>query len=98
MSASPLNVEVSGLPFGDWAIRPPTRSLDAITRPVAPVYFRKSRRVGLIHLHGPAQAGHYDSQMQTAEHAEHAEKILALRPPRSLRLNVFLYTAGETDV
>src|SRR4051794_2499178 len=43
-SASPLNVEVSGLPFGDWAINSPRRSLDAISSPAAPVYLRKLRR------------------------------------------------------
>jgi len=46
-SANPLNMEVIGLPFGDCAISSPTRS-DAIRRLAAPVYFRKSRRVGLI--------------------------------------------------
>src|SRR5580765_1593897 len=50
MSASPLKVEVSGLPFGDCAINSPTRSLEASRMLVAPVYFRKSRRVGLICL------------------------------------------------
>ena len=30
MSARPLKVEVSGLPFGDCAISSPTRSLEAI--------------------------------------------------------------------
>src|SRR5262245_11204382 len=48
MSARPLKLDVIGLPFGDCAIRPPTRSLDAMTRPAAPVYFKKSLRVGLI--------------------------------------------------
>src|SRR5471032_1136778 len=47
-SASPLNLEVSGSPFGDCASRLPTRSLEASSRLVAPVYFRKSRRVGLM--------------------------------------------------
>src|SRR3954464_13723808 len=48
MSASPLNDEVSGLPLGDCAISSPTRSLEASSSEVAPVYLRKSRRVGLI--------------------------------------------------
>src|SRR5579862_5236669 len=57
MSARPLNDEVIGLPFGDCASSSPTRSLDAMTNAEAPVYFRKSRRLGLIAAPGLGHEG-----------------------------------------
>ncbi len=75
MSASPLNEEVSGLPFGDCAISSPTRSLEASRMLVAPVYFRKSRRVGLINLR----------ERNRGVPQRSLRKIASRRSPRSLR-------------
>src|SRR5207302_5717334 len=66
-SARPLNADVRGLPFGDCAIRSPTMSEEAMTRPAAPVYLRKSLRVGVIYVF---------SNQYNAELAELAEKNL----------------------
>src|SRR4051812_14661999 len=66
MSESPLNDEVSGLPFGDCAISSPTRSLEASSSEVAPVYFRKSRRVGLISVSGKNRGERKDRRDKTS--------------------------------
>src|SRR5581483_1547262 len=85
MSDRPLNVEVIGLPFGDCAINSPTRSLEAMRMPVAPVYFRKSRRDGLIALHRRRNGRHVEIFDANRRHQRRARAVVRFAGVNRLR-------------